>query len=299
MVIATGLTGGEAQAQCCAGPPPNDVTDFAILYEGDPHSLDFGLSSPSTVIGNIGIGDTGGFTGGSGSISGTIFFAGAQGNVSFNPGDVSYDGVSFSSSRVATDIAALNSLSQGLSTETGTPIRLTGDATLTASRGFFDGHNFVFTATEVSFRKGSTFTINGTSSDFVVINIPASAATDGVVALNGRIVLTGGITPDHVVFNLTGGDYSTLSGGDALLIDTGDLVKETMGTFLDPNGALDINESLIFGRVFGGDTTDMTFDDSTLIAPPPFAAPEPSSLALLGSGLIALVLHRRRRTLRR
>src|SRR5215471_4662514 len=75
MLAATGLTSRQAQAQvCCSGPPPNDVTDYAVLYQGDPHNLNF---TNSTVVGNIGIGDDGSFVGTPpGTVTGTVRFFG-------------------------------------------------------------------------------------------------------------------------------------------------------------------------------------------------------------------------------
>ena len=293
MMLVTGLANRQAQAQiCCAGDPSNDVSDFGLIYTGDPHNLDF---SNSTVIGNVGIGDNGGFTGsGGGTITGTLSFAGLQQNVSFKPDDVSIGAVIYGSGTVTEALASLNTVSQNLRNEGGTPLLISAGGSINASTGILNsGGNYVFTATiNPNFTAGNTFTINGTSDQFIVIN-----TTTGGLPLDGSIVLTGGITPDHVLFNLDAADYDTLTGGDPLIIDTGG--NATTGLFLDPNGAIDISDLMIFGRVFGGDTVDASISDSTIVAPPPFAAPEPSSLLLLGGGLVAAcILRRRNRWLR-
>ena len=96
MMLAAGLTSQGAQAEfCCAGDPSNDVSDYGVIYSGDPHNLDF---SKSTVIGNVGIGDNGGFIGSEGgTITGTLQFAGLQQNVSFYPDKVSIGAVIYGS----------------------------------------------------------------------------------------------------------------------------------------------------------------------------------------------------------
>jgi hypothetical protein len=107
-------------------------------------------------------------------------------------------------------------------------------------------------------------------------------------------VLTGGISSDQVLFNFDAGNFETLSGGDPLTIDTDG--NTTTGIFLDPNGQIQITNSVINGRIVGGDSLDMLISGSTIVAPT--LAPEPTSLALLGAGLFALgIICRRRRPL--
>jgi hypothetical protein len=294
IMAAAGLTNRQAQAQdCCAGGLPNFVTDFAVLYEGDPHNLNF---TSSTVTGNIGIGDTGGFVGsGSGTVFGTVEFS--AGNIGqFNPNGISVTGgATFGNANVQTNLNTLNSISQTLSGEAGAPLTISGGGSVNASSGILDPHggNRVFTATiDSSFFDGTAFTINGTSSQFVVINIPS---TDGL-EFDGSIVLTGGITSDRVLFNFDAGDFHTLSGGDTLTIDTDG--NTTTGTFLDPNGDFQIINTVLNGRIFGGDTLDALISNSTIVAPPPlhppFPTPEPTSLALLGACICVFGIIRRR-----
>ena len=285
-MAAAGVTSWQAQAQdCCAGGLPNDVSDFAVLYAGDPHNLNF---TSSTVTGNVGIGDTGGFVGsGSGTVFGTVEFAAA--NIGqFIPNGISVTGgATFGNAHVQSNLNTLTSISQTLSGEAGAPLTISGGGSVNASSGILDPHggNRVFTATiDSSFFDGTTFTINGTSSDFVVINIPNVPSIDGVtVGFDGSIVLSGGITPDHVLFNFDKGDFDNLTGGDTLMIDTDG--NMTTGIFLDPNANFIITDSVIFGRIFGGgsefnstiQTMNPTNPDfrTNIVAPPLFPTPEP------------------------
>jgi hypothetical protein len=290
IVAASGLAIPHAQAQfCCSGPPPNDVSDFAFLYTGDPHTLNF---TNSTVTGNIGIGDTGVFRGfRHGTVNGTVQFSAA--NVGqFQPNGVTVTGgATFGNANVQTNLNALNTLSQSLRNEGGAPELIAAGGSVNASSGILDSNgNEVFTATIYpNFTAGTTFTINGTSSQFVVFNTQT-----GGLPFDGSVVLTGGITSDHVLFTFDAGNFDTLSGGDPLTINTAG--NPTTGTYLDPNGPFQITDTVLNGRVFGGDTADSGITNSTVVAPPPFQAPEPTSLALLGAGLVAFGIIRRRPT---
>ncbi len=134
-----------------------------------------------------------------------------------------------------------------------------------------------------NFTEVNTFTINGTASQYVVFNIPDT----GGHGFNGSIVLTGGITADHVLFNFDAGNYTTLSGGQTLTISTNG--NTITGIFLDPNGNISIDNSVIDGRVIGGDTQDFQFVSGAELFAPPSTVPLPSAGLLFGSGLLSLV----------
>jgi PEP-CTERM motif len=273
---ATGLAVPQAQAH--ATPP----TGTAGGINDDPADLSF---DSSNAFGNIEIANTGGFEGsGSGTITGTVEFA-APNTEQFVPDGITVTGgATFGNANVQNDINALVAASMSLSGESGARLTLTAGGSVNASSGVLDsGGNEVFTAKiGRSFIAGTTFTIYGTSSQYVVINIPST----GGLPFDGSVVLTGGITSDHVLFNFDSGSYETNSLGDTLTIDND--MSQTTGTYLDPNGPIDITDSLIYGQVFGGGVYGATVDASNLIAP----VPEPASLSLLGAGIIGLAILR-------
>jgi hypothetical protein len=291
IVAATGLAIPHAQSSCVCFPPlPGMTSDDSVGDEGNAGSPTNLVFSNSSVTGNIEIALTGGFVGtGPGTVTGTVEFA-APNTGQFAPDGVTVTGgATFNNANVQTDLNALNTISQNFRNEGGTPLLISAGASVNASSGILNAHgNEVFTATiNPNFTAGTTFTINGTSSQSVVVNI-----TTGGLPFDGSIVLTGGITSDDVLFNFDAGDYTTLSGGDPLLIDTGGLT--TTGTYLDPNGQIEIVDSVLDGRIFGGDTADFIISDSTIIAPPSPVS-EPTSLALLGIALAAYGMNRMNR----
>jgi PEP-CTERM motif len=271
-----------------------DAANFAVLYEGNGQQLQF---NNSNVTGNIGIGAINGTSGsfqgnGPGTITGTVEFNNSSGSFSNSGLTITGNGGMplFGQTNIDTDLTNLNSLSQMLSTESGTSVNIAAGGSLSATSGILDGNgNRVFTGTiNSNFTVGTTFTINGSASDFVVINIPNT----GGQGFNGSIVLTGGITSDHVLINFTAGNYSNQTGGQTLTISTNGNV--TMGTFLNPNGNIQINHSLLDGRLFGGDTQNLAIVSGAEINAPTPAVPEPASVLLLGTVLLACAAVMRR-----
>jgi hypothetical protein len=149
----------------------------------------------------------------------------------------------------------------------------------------------VFTVTSANFPNG-TFTINGSATDQVVLNIGFS------VNLHGEILLTGGITPDDVLINVFGGNPATFSGGPTLDVNTNGLA--TYGVFLDPFGSMSAVHTNVQGRFFGGDSVNQQIVSGAHITapPPPTAVPAPPAVILLGSGvpfILGFAIRSRRR----
>src|SRR6185295_19810098 len=175
-------------------------------------------------------------------------------------------------------------LSQTLGGNAGTDLTLTSSQTILASNGILDGDgNRVFDTTSVNLNNATTLTISGAASDYVVINV-----TDNNPAFNGKIVLTGGIISDHVLFNMFGGNYTTHTGGPTLTINPNG--QTTTGIFLDPNGSMQINHSVLNGRFFGGDVQNQQIVSGADIHAPA-TVPEPSSvIVLVGSLALAAIV---------
>lgn len=130
----------------------------------------------------------------------------------------------------------------------------------------------VFDVTSFSLNNGQTLTIHGDGTDSVVINFTASEN------FHGNVALTGGLTPDQVLFNFVGG--SALTGGPTLDLNNGGGSPSnssylSQGIFLDPNGPVSITNSNVLGRVFGGDSHDFQFVSGSNITAPGFGSPPP------------------------
>jgi hypothetical protein len=263
--------------------------NIAVLYEGNGGKT---LSlNQGEITGNVGIAGTGVVqANGVLTITGTVEFAAANtGQFSSNGVVTITGGETYSNSNVSSDISTLNTLSQsfvaGVPTDPSLTISSGGSLNLSSS----PNGQYVYTLSSTSNFPNGTFTItgNGSGNQYVVVNVPMA------FSFNGSIVLAGGLTSDQVLFNFTGGNYSTLSGGDTLTISTNGLT--TMGTFLDPNGDFQVNHSVVDGRVIGGDSVNSSIVSGGEVNAPT-VTPEPTSMLLFGTGLLALGGVLRRRT---
>ena len=99
-----------------------------------------------------------------------------------------------------------------------------------------------------------------------------------------NIVLQGGLTSDDVLFNFYGGNSATLSGGPTMDINAnfsgpgGTLY----GVFLDPFGTISVNNTVIDGRVFGGDSHNEQIVSGAEINAPMSVPDGGPTVALLG-----------------
>ena len=159
----------------------------------------------------------------------------------------------------------------------------TGSQTINASSGGLDGTGTeIFKSSTFAIGNGNTLTINGTASQYVVIDITGTSTTK----LDGALTLTGGISADHVLINFIGigGSLQGAANGATL-----------QGTFLVPNMAVTLNSLTIAGRIFGGSAGhNFQFVSNALIIQPAIsqaelAAPEPGSVAVFGVGLLGLI----------
>ena len=238
-----------------------DAVNYAVLYEGNGNNQLQINSGP--ISGNVGIGapsPSGNTTsslsfGNPATMTGQFNFAG-NANVSQNNGILNgivgntadiHSGVT----AVQTDLNALNKLSIDLGNETGTHIAIntsSGNQNVNITSGTLDSHgNEVFKITSMSFNNHQTLTIIGDGTHNVVFNINMN------VHFAGTIILEGGLTSDNVLFNITGG--ANLMGGNTLQYAAN---GETLcGTFLDPNGNIQINSAVLMGHLFGGDSSNM------------------------------------------
>jgi choice-of-anchor A domain-containing protein len=272
-------------------------SSFAVLYEGNGgKQLQY---NNSNVTGNVGIGGTGqAQLNGPGAITGKLDFSGT-GNVATcsSPcgvvGGVTITAVMTSNmSAISSALTDLNSLSRTLGGETGTALTISSGGSVNASSGKLDSSgNEVFILKAANSFPSGTSTMNGNASRSVVVNAPAAV---GNFAFNGSLVLTGGLTSDQVLFNFNQGNYGILSGGTLTISTNG---ATTIGTFLDPNENIEINHSVLDGRIFGGGSQNSAIVSGANISfvPPARSAAVPGSLTLLGMALAGIALALRRR----
>ena len=272
-----------------------DAANYAVIFQGGGGNQ-LNINNPSglfanTDTGNIGIAGTGQLAvSGPLVINGRVDFAGAvneQGGYN-NGGNVTINGpVTGGHANVQNDMNSLNALSTMLGGEAGMSVALSAGETINAASGTLDAlGNKVFTVSSINAPNGN-LTINGDGSHKVVFNI--SAGADSNIHFD-NIILTGGLTPDDVLFNLFGGDNVGLTGGPTLDLNSNGGTLN--GVFLDPNGQVSLVHTILDGRIFGGDThNEQLVSGGTLVSPPspPSVPDNGSTLILLGVAGVGLV----------
>jgi len=258
---------------------------FAALGQYSNDQLNF---NNGTINGDVGIGSPRQFTMQAGTtLNGDLRFSGnAVNGVDYKLNGGTLNGsITNHDQGVIDALTAINFYSTFLGGEAGTALLIKDDFTVNVSDGILDATgNRVFTATVNGFDSGEAMTVNGNAGDYVVFNIHASAN------IHGQILLTGGITSDHVLINMWGGSDVNHDGGPTLSVNTNGLA--TFGIFLDPNGSMSAVNTNIQGRFLGGDTQNLQIVSGADITAPPDvhvnAVPEPSTVALMATGLFGL-----------
>lgn len=259
------------------------AANYGVIAGPNTTSMQF---SNSTFNGNVATDNSTTTAGGnyvqfsSGTINGNFSFVGtAQTNLgsgTLNGSKIAND------ANVATAYTTITNLSTQFAAESGTSFG-SGAQTLLATNGILDSSgNHVFQTTASNFLQGGTLTINGSSSQYVVVDVTGNSN----VQLSNQLLLTGGITDDHVFINVVGsGDQvgGTTNGG------------AINGVFVALNDSFNIDNTTIDGRVIGGSNQNFMLVSGIVLTAPPSPVPEPASLALFSGGLIGIGMIRRRK----
>jgi hypothetical protein len=158
------------------------------------------------------------------------------------------------------DAASFSSTLAGLSaTQIVSPIVLGTRGTMTFSSG---GGLNVVNVPSITTGTNATITVNGAASDFFVFNIGSSVDPGSLQLGNGAsVLLSGGITPDRIIFNLVGSGTTAQLGNHIVFNGT---ILAAQGQFSSgdgdtPNPVL-INGALWFGGSIAiGNNTNLTF----------------------------------------
>ena len=247
-------------------------SDYAVLFEGAGGNTMHVTNV--TVNGNLGVGNNGLLDLSGPATVGRIDFSAADtGQFSNTNAANVFTGPFYNVAAVTTALNYLNSLNASLGAESGTDVSINGSTTINASAGTFHGSDSVFNVTAFNTTNSDVLTINGDGIHDVVLNFIGLSAN-----FNNQVVLNG-LTSDKVLYNFVGG--SGLTGGPTLQVnDNGHNNPSNMvfGDFLNPNGAISVVNTNLFGRVFGGDTHDIQIVSGDHIST---AAPDSGSTVLL------------------
>jgi hypothetical protein len=291
------------QASAIVGFNLGDAANYSVIFQGGGNN-DLNINNGPgindlAVSGKIGIDNTGPLHDGHLQLSGPLtlnsdvhfsgtYTQGVQDNGPYS-GNIQVNGtISGGHANVHGDMLYLNSLSTALGLESGNSVALNSGATINGSSGLLDvSGNRVFTVSGINAPNG-ILTINGDGISKIVFNI--SAAANANFHFNS-IVLGGGLTSDDVLFNFFGGNDTTLSGGPTLDINSnGDVGDPALyGIFLDPNGQISIVHSVLFGRIYGGDSHNEQIVSGAQINGPA-GTPVPEASTVVAGALLLIPL---------
>ena len=154
--------------------------------------------------------------------------------------------------------------------------------TINATAGYNDNGTYVFKASSFSIGNGNALDINGTATQYVVLDITGNSNNK----LDGALTLTGGITADHVLINFIGQGGSVQGAANGATLQ---------GTFLIPDETVTLNSLTIAGHLFGGaPCTNFQFVSNAFIDQPK-PTPEPASAAVVLAGLAGFGWLRRKK----
>jgi len=123
-------------------------------------------------------------------------------------------------------------------------------------------------------------TFAGASSDWFIVNVFGSVGVS-----NGSIGLSGGLTSDHVLVNVLGGDIDNLPIDNVSLSNAS---SSLYGTYVDVNGKITLSPGTVYGAIMAyqiqTSSGPKVYGD-TYASPPISPVPEPEIYAMLLGGL--------------
>jgi hypothetical protein len=253
-------------------------SNYAFVAGGSgAHNLQFTSDSPA--FGNVALASGVALQGGGDVLHGNLDFGGtANGTGSVIVTGTTTANVAQATNAVADAVslfAAYTALTgfSGLPTVSGTLNVGTNGGNSNAG----NTHEHIYDVTTAGY--GGDLTINAGASEYVIINIGKGLSTN--YDLNGAVNLTGGITSDHVLFNIaTTGNFGSASAHG----------KTINALIIDNAGKTNVDNFTLNGRIFCTTANaDCQFVSGAQVHQPASATPEPGTFNLLaGFGLFGL-----------
>jgi hypothetical protein len=187
-------------------------------------------------------------------------------------------------STAASDATAASQNLAGLTANQTFTNTITTTTTITAT---VPGQNVINLENGINLGNGVTLTLSGSATQSFVINIPDGGITLGVAS---QILLTGGLTPANVIFNLT----NTIIGRNNVSVTGANAVIN--GIVMDLNGSVSLTGQgdVVNGEVISSQNISFTNGSDVEVVE---VVPEASTAAYFTLGPLSLVavmlLHRR------
>jgi len=223
----------------------------------------FQYNGPGSIVGNVAVGQSTNFASPA-TITGTVFLNNGvqqQGNITPTGGFVTKD-LSQAISDATTAASNFDAL-----TPTQTLGTLGNNSSVTGNGG-----TNVVNVSAIDMSNG-TLTLHGSASDIFIINDSGQFKSS-----NSDIVLSGGVTANHIVFNVSGN--VAITGGGPV---------NFYGTILAPNSDISVHDKNLQGEVIGRtieDTSGFTINNVKAVPGPSPLIGSAALLATLGLGCV-------------
>jgi len=232
-------------------------------------------ANAGSIVGNVGVAGTNpGNFGDSGTpITGGLYLGGSQ-TANFSGGVTASGGIfnnqsSLLSSAASAATTASTTFAGLTATQSVSGNQITGTTTITAGN---PGGLNVIDLSNISLGNGQVLTLNGSAGTEFVLN-----DTGGMSLNSAQIALTGGLSTNDVVYNVTGNNVQT-SGG---------LNNESVlaGTILAPNENVQLTPGSLTGEIISGQNINIASGASVHVgAPAPVIGAGLPAFLLLGGG---------------
>jgi hypothetical protein len=272
MAAATGLLAASPLRPASAdfiSSTLDGAANFALLQTDGGNVSLANAGNAGFITGNVGL-NGGNFSDSNVPINGNLLFGNAASGISSATGNVTGTIVQDQ----ATLTAAANAATSAASTFAGlAPTLSTTSISGTTTINLAPGVN-VADLSSVNLGNMDVLTLNGPAGSEIILN-----DTGGVTLNSGKIVLTGGLTANDVVFNITGTSPFATSGG---------LGNESVATgiFLAPNAQVHITPGAVTGEIISGQNINIASGGSVMGVPGPTIGAGLPGFLLLGLGVL-------------